>query len=81
MCHGDKGAGDGPLSATLPADQKPRNLAAGEYKYATDEGKLKEIISKGGAAVGLSVLMPAQSDLNDAQLTDLLAFIKSLKNK
>ena len=79
MCHGDKGAGDGPLSATMPQDQKPRNLAGGEYKYATDDAKLKEIISKGGAAVGLSVLMPAQSDLNDAQLGDLIAFVKSLK--
>jgi cytochrome c553 len=79
MCHGDKGAGDGPLSATLPQDQKPRNLASGQYKYATDDTKLKEIISKGGAAVGLSVLMPAQSDLNDGQLNDLVAFLKSLK--
>jgi cytochrome c553 len=79
MCHGDKGAGDGPLSATMPEGQKPRNLSGSEYKYATDDAKLKEIISKGGAAVGLSILMPAQSDLNDAQLADLIAFVKSLR--
>jgi cytochrome c553 len=79
MCHGDKGAGDGALSATMPEGQKPRNLSGTEYKYATDDAKLKEIISKGGAAVGLSVLMPAQSDLNDAQLADLIAFVKSLR--
>lgn len=79
MCHGDKGAGDGALAATMPEGQKPRNLTTGQNKYATDDAKLKEIISKGGAAVGLSVLMPAQSDLNDAQLGDLVAFIKSLK--
>jgi cytochrome c553 len=79
MCHGEKGAGDGALAATMPEGQKPRNLSGSDYKYATDETKLKEIISKGGAAVGLSVLMPAQSDLNDAQLSDLAAFVKSLR--
>jgi mono/diheme cytochrome c family protein len=80
MCHGDKGAGDGALAATMPADQKPRNLGGGSYKYATDDAKLKEVIQKGGAAVGLSVLMPAQADLNDAQLADIIAFVKSLKS-
>lgn len=79
MCHGEKGAGDGALAATMPEGQKPRNLSGTEYKYATDDTKLKEVISKGGAAVGLSVLMPAQSDLNDAQLGDLIVFVKSLR--
>jgi cytochrome c551/c552 len=63
----------------MPADQKPRNLAQGDYKYATDATKMKEIISKGGAAVGLSVLMPAQSDLSDAQLNALVGYVASLK--
>ena len=79
MCHGDKGAGDGALAATFPEGQKPRNLSLGQNRYATDDAKLKEIIKNGGAAVGLSVLMPAQSDLNDAQLSDLVAFVNSLK--
>jgi len=79
MCHGEKGAGDGALAATMPEGQKPRNLTAGGYKYATDDAKLKEILQKGGAAVGLSVMMPGQSDLNDTQLADLIAFIHSLK--
>lgn len=79
MCHGDKGAGDGALAATFPEGQKPRNLSQGQNKYATDDTKLKEVIKNGGAAVGLSVLMPAQSDLNDEQLSDLVAFVNSLK--
>lgn len=79
MCHGEKGAGDGALAATFPEGQKPRNLKAGNNKYATDDTKLKEIIKKGGAAVGLSVLMPAQAGLNDDQLNDLVAFVNSLK--
>lgn len=79
MCHGEKGAGDGALAATFPEGQKPRNLGVGENKYATDDTKLKELIKKGGAAVGLSVLMPAQADLNDEQLGDIVALVNSLK--
>lgn len=79
MCHGEKGVGDGALAATFPEGQKPRNLAAGNNKYATDDAKLKELIKKGGAAVGLSVLMPAQAGLSDDQLGDLVAFVNSLK--
>lgn len=79
MCHGEKGAGDGPLAATMPADQKPRSLSKGDYKYATDKAKLIEVVSKGGASVGLSVLMPAQSDLNESQLDALADFVTSLK--
>lgn len=79
MCHGEKGKGDGPLAATMPADQKPRDLSKGDYKYATDKTKLIEVISKGGASVGLSVLMPAQSDLNQTQLEALADFVSSLK--
>lgn len=80
MCHGDKGAGDGPVAATIPADQKPRNLKEGAMKFATDDAKMKELLQKGGAGVGLSVLMPAQSDLKDADLDNLVAFVHSLKN-
>jgi mono/diheme cytochrome c family protein len=79
MCHGEKGAGDGALAATMPEGQRPRNLTAGEMKYAKDDAKLTETIKKGGAAVGLSVMMPGQVDLNDKDLASLVAFVKSLK--
>ena len=83
MCHGDKGNGDGPLAATMPEGQKPRKLSEGlgANKYATDDAKLTELLQKGGAAVGLSVLMPGQPDLKPADLSDLIAFIHSLKTK
>jgi len=83
MCHGDKGAGDGPLAATMPEGQKPRKLSDGlaANKYATDDAKLTELLQKGGAGVGLSVLMPAQPDLKPADLADLVAFVNSLKTK
>lgn len=79
MCHGEKGAGDGALAATMPEGQRPRNLTAGDMKYAKDDAKLSETIKKGGAAVGLSVMMPGQVDLNDKDLASLVAFVKSLK--
>lgn len=79
MCHGDKGAGDGPVAATIPEGMKPRNLAAGTNKYATDDAKLKDLLKKGGAGVGLSPLMPAQSDLKEGDLDNLIAFVNSLK--
>jgi mono/diheme cytochrome c family protein len=79
MCHGDKGHGDGPLAATMPEGQKPRNLSAGGYKYATDDAKFKELLQKGGAGVGLSVLMPGQADLKDADIENVIAYVKTLK--
>ena len=79
MCHGYKGAGDGPVAATIPEGQKPRNLKAGGYKYATDDAKFKELLQKGGAEVGLSPLMPAQSDLKPVDIDNIIAFVKTLK--
>ena len=78
MCHGDKGAGDGPVAATIPEGMKPRNLTE-TYKYATDDAKFKELLQKGGAGVGLSPLMPAQSDLKPDDLDNIIAFVKTLK--
>ena len=78
MCHGDKGAGDGPVAATIPEGMKPRNLSQA-YKYATDDAKFKELLQKGGAGVGLSPLMPAQSDLKPEDLENIIAFVKTLK--
>lgn len=78
-CHGSLGAGDGPVAAALPEGQKPANFQAGKFKYAVDDAKLKEVIHKGGAAVGLSPMMAAQADLSDADLSSLVEYVKSLK--
>lgn len=79
MCHGAEGAGDGPAAAGMPEGQKPRNLQEAKYKYAVDDAKMKEVISKGGAGVGLSAMMPAQADLTEADLTSLVEHIHSIK--
>lgn len=78
-CHGAQGAGDGPISAGLPPEMKPRNLQEGKFKFAVDEAKFNELLAKGGSSVGLNPLMPPQPDLQPAQMKDLYEFIKSLK--
>lgn len=81
MCHGAEGAGDGPASAGFPPEIKPKNLKEGKFKAATDDAKFTQLIKQGGASLGLSPLMPAQSDLADAQIMDLHEFVKSLAAK
>lgn len=78
-CHGPKGAGDGPIAASVPADQKPRNLQNAPMKFATDDDKFRQLIKQGGAAVGLSILMPPQADLGGDDVDSLLLYVHSLK--
>ncbi len=79
-CHGATGAGDGAIAASFPPDQKPRNLQdTASYKFAKDDAKFHELLKKGGAGVGLSPLMPPQMSLTDADIDDLLAYVKTLK--
>ena len=77
-CHGATGLGDGPVGAALPPEMKPRNLKEAKMKFATDDTKFKELLKKGGAAVGLNPLMPAQADLNDADADSIIAYVHSL---
>jgi mono/diheme cytochrome c family protein len=56
-CHGVKGAGDGAASAALKP--KPRNFGDAAWQKSVTDQQIKDTISKGGAAVGKSPLMPA----------------------
>lgn len=78
-CHGDSGAGDGPVGKALPDNMKPRNFQDAEFKFATDQAKFSELLNKGGAAVGLNPMMPPQSGLTDADHVNLYAYVLSLK--
>ncbi|RME73368.1 MAG: cytochrome c [Verrucomicrobia bacterium] len=82
-CHGPEGKGDGAAAAAL--NPKPRNFAAGDYKYDTDgDGKtgtakdIANIISKGAAAYGGSMLMVARPDITGEDLDALVAYVLSL---
>jgi len=83
-CHGDSGKGDGPVGAALTPP--PRDFSKGEFKFDTDgDGKtgtdadLKNVIQKGGGAYGGSVLMAPWPTLSDADIANLIAHIRSLK--
>ena len=78
-CHGPGGKGDGPDLAKLRPTSSPVNWtrAVVMKKWADDE--IVDIITKGGKAVGSSPVMPSfQGKLTDAQIHDLLAFIRTL---
>ena len=80
-CHGATGLGDGPVGASLPPEQKPRNLQDGAMKVATNLDGFKKLLKQGGPALGLSVLMPPQPDLGDADLENLYEHVRSLHKK
>lgn len=75
-CHGQEGKGDGPASAAL--DPKPRNLTDPGYMAGLGDRYLFELISRGGIAVGKSPLMPAQSALAAQDISNVIAYVKTL---
>lgn len=77
-CHGPKGDGDGPVAQALPPGTV-RDLHGGPFKFATDAAKLTELLQKGGAAVGLNPLMPAQAGIPDDELANVVAYVMSLR--
>ncbi len=78
-CHGNEGLGDGPTGLALPPEMKPRNLQTGDFKFATDDAKFKELLQKGGAAVGLNPLMTGAPSATPEEIDNMIAFVRSLK--
>ncbi|MBC8327381.1 MAG: cytochrome c [Planctomycetes bacterium] len=62
-CHGKTGIGDGLAAAAL--DPKPRNYTDAAWQASVTDDRIKEIIVKGGEAMGLSVGMPAHAHLKN----------------
>ena len=76
-CHGARGAGDGPVAASL--DPKPADHTDGRYMNALSDEHLVRVIRDGGVAVGKSPLMAGWGgSLDDQQILDLVAYIRSL---
>ena len=61
VCHGPKGAGDGPASAGLTP--KPRNFTDTTWQGGVNDEHIEKIIQYGGTAVGKSAAMPPNPDL------------------
>jgi cytochrome c553 len=76
-CHGPAGRGDGPAAAAL--NPKPRNFTDGTYMNARTDVQLINVIKNGSAAEKFSPLMVGYgSMLNDQEIKDVVAFIRSL---
>jgi cytochrome c553 len=83
-CHGESGKGDGPVGAAL--QPPPRDFTKAEFKFDTDgDGKagtdadLKGVITQGAGAFGGSPLMAPWPSLSEADVANLIAHIRSLK--
>ena len=78
-CHGESGIGDGPAAVAL--NPKPRNYTDCAVMSKKSDAELFKVIKEGGPAVGLSPLMaPFGSQLNDKEVWDVVAFIRSIPN-
>lgn len=75
-CHGAKGDGDGPAAPGL--NPKPRKFSDKAIMSKLTDAKLTAVIKGGGAANGLSPLMPAFGHLTDAQIKSLVTHIRGL---
>jgi mono/diheme cytochrome c family protein len=76
-CHGPRGAGDGPVGATL--NPQPARHDDGEYMNALSNEHLFMVIQEGGAAVGKSPTMAAWgATMSDDQIREVIVFVRSL---
>jgi mono/diheme cytochrome c family protein len=64
----------------------PRNFAAADFAFDTDgdgakgtDADLKNVITKGGMAFGGTPLMAPWPMLSDAEIDNLIAYIRTLK--
>src|SRR5450432_728586 len=60
-CHGADGTGNGPAAASLPV--KPRNYTDPTWQASVTDDQIKDIILRGGKAVGKNEMMPGNPDL------------------
>jgi mono/diheme cytochrome c family protein len=83
-CHGETGKGDGVVGMAL--QPPPRDFSAGVFMFDTDgdgqtgtDADIKNVIQKGGAAFGGSPLMAPWPVLTDADIANVIAYIRSFK--
>jgi mono/diheme cytochrome c family protein len=83
-CHGTTGKGDGPVGMAL--QPPPRDFSKGEFKFDADgngtpgeDADLEAVINQGAAAFGGSPLMAPWPTLSEADVANVIAHIRSLK--
>jgi len=84
VCHGVTGGGDGPAGSAI--DPPPRNFNRAEFKFDADKDgvagtneDLFIVITKGGAAFGGNPVMVPWLTLSDAEVVNLIAYIRTLE--
>ncbi len=78
-CHGDGGKGDGFILPLLKVKVEMHSWTDKAFMSELTDEYLAEIITKGGETLGKSEVMLQYSDkLNEQQVKDLVAFIRSL---
>ena len=76
-CHGDSGKGDGVGARSLPV--RPADHTDSAVMRSRSDAFLRDVIAKGGSAMGLSTFMPAwKGVLNENEIDDLVGYIRSL---
>jgi len=75
-CHGPDGKAATPTAQAL--NPKPRDHTDGAYMNQLSQEHLTQVIKNGGTAVGKSPIMPPSSDLNEQQIEDIIAFVRTL---
>ncbi|HVO92599.1 MAG TPA: cytochrome c [Terriglobales bacterium] len=76
-CHGAAGKGDGPGAQSLPV--RPADHTDSAAMSSRSDAFLRDVITKGGGAMGLSSFMPSwKGILNDDQIQDLVDYIRTL---
>ena len=78
-CHGETGKGDGYILPMLKVEVQIQDWTDKSVMSTMTDEYLAEIIVKGGEALGKSDIMLSYADkLNEQQVKDLVAFIRSL---
>ena len=76
-CHGEAGRGDGVGAQSLPV--RPADHTDPAAMNSRSDAFLRDVIAKGGKAMGLSSFMPAwQGIFKDKEIEDLVAYIRGL---
>jgi cytochrome c len=75
-CHGPDGKANTPTAKAL--QPPPRDHTDGAYMNKLSDSHLFRVIKEGGPAVGKSPIMPPQFDLKDDQLSNIVAFLRTL---
>lgn len=76
-CHGASGKGDGAAASAL--NPKPKDLVDKGYVKGLKDDYIKKIVKEGGPAVGKSPMMPPMGgSLKDADIENVIAYIRSL---